>query len=83
MSYRKTLKYVREEIERSAESVLEIFKKIPEASKYSKKQLVKGFKVEVEHADTVGGDPLIIAKIVLDHLRETPDYYDKLVKAGL
>ena len=41
-------------------------------------QFRKGFEVEHEHADTVGGDKVTIAKIVLDHLAEDADYYTKL-----
>jgi hypothetical protein len=83
MNYKNTLKLVREEIDRSPESVMEIFSKIPRASKHSKKQLLKGFKVELEHTKTVGSNPETIANIVLDHLAEYPDYYDKLAAAGL
>ncbi len=43
-------------------------------------QFAKGLKVEHEHADTVDGDELTMAKIVLDHLREDPKYYTKLAK---
>lgn len=41
-------------------------------------QFLKGFEVEQEHADTVGGDKVTIAKIVLDHLEEDVEYYTKL-----
>lgn len=41
-------------------------------------ELSEGIKVEAEHSDTVGDDPLIHAKIALDHLKELPDYYTKL-----
>ena len=43
-------------------------------------QFLKGYSVEMEHADTVGGDKVTIAKIVLDHLAEDVRYYDKLEK---
>lgn len=82
MSFNR-LKFVREEIDRSPKIALDVFRGLPGASKYRPSQLVKGFKVEMEHADTVNGDPVTIAKIVLDHLREHPDYYDRLQKAGL
>lgn len=77
------LKLVREKIDRSPEIALEVFKGLPEAAQYSPAQLLKGFKTELEHAKTVNGDPVLVAKIVLDHLREHPDYYDRLEKAGL
>lgn len=44
-----------------------------------KKQLEKGIKVEMEHTKNRG----IAKKIAMDHLTETPNYYDKLLKAGL
>lgn len=42
-------------------------------------QIKKGIEVEMEHTD----DPKIALKIALDHIKEDPKYYDKLVKAGL
>lgn len=48
-------------------------------------QLEKGMRVEMEehgsgHPDTdvIGSDPVKAAKIALAHLREIPDYYDRL-----
>jgi len=38
----------------------------------------KGFAVEMEHLGTLGGDRVKVAKVVLDHLRERQDYYDRL-----
>ena len=43
------------------------------------KQIKKGIEVEMEHTD----DPKIALKIAIDHIKEDPKYYDKLVKAGL
>ena len=42
-------------------------------------QIKKGIEVEMEHTD----DPKVALKIALDHLKEDPKYYDKLIKAGL
>ena len=42
-------------------------------------QIKKGIEVEMEHTD----DPKVALKIALDHIKEDPKYYDKLVKAGL
>lgn len=83
MKFKEALKYVREQLDRSPEEVLSLFKSLPNSDKHSQDQLLKGFKVEIEHAKTVGGNPEIIAKIVLDHLKEDPKYYEKLSKAGL
>ncbi len=40
----------------------------------------KGFAVEMEHWGTVDHDRVKVAGIVLDHLRERQDYYDRLEK---
>jgi hypothetical protein len=45
--------------------------------------LLEGMQVELEHCDVSEGDPVLSARIALAHLRETPDYYEKLKKAGL
>jgi len=47
---------------------------------YDLDQFVKGYKVEQEHKDVTKGDPVSTAKIVLAHLDEKPDYYDRLEK---
>jgi hypothetical protein len=41
---------------------------------------IKGCDHELEHWQTVNGDPEIIAGIALDHLREIPKYYQMLEK---
>lgn len=43
----------------------------------------KGMKVEMEHNDLTGGDPVKIGDIVKAHLDEDPEYYSKLEKEGL
>lgn len=45
---------------------------------FDHEQFAKGLKVEQEHYLTSGGDETLVAGIVLDHLREIPDYYDRL-----
>jgi hypothetical protein len=42
-------------------------------------QLKKGVEVEMEHTD----DRRAALKIAMDHIKEDPNYYDKLEKAGL
>lgn len=42
-------------------------------------QIKMGIEVEMEHTN----DPKIALKIALDHLKEDPHYYTKLIKAGL
>lgn len=44
---------------------------------------LKGMAVEQEHAHTVNGDQVDVAAIVLDHLKEDPEYYDKLARVEL
>lgn len=43
-------------------------------------QLQKGMNVELEHIDVTKGDLDKTFKIVLAHLKESIDYYDKLKK---
>jgi hypothetical protein len=40
----------------------------------------RGYKVEMEHKDVTGGDPVKTAKIVLAHLKENDRYYSLLEK---
>ena len=42
--------------------------------------LLKGMKVEREHRDIYGCDPVMAARVALAHLRERRDYYDRLEK---
>lgn len=42
-------------------------------------QLQQGIAVEKEHTD----DPAVAKKIAKDHIKEKPDYYKQLKKAGL
>ena len=44
--------------------------------RFSCKTLEKGTQHEFEHTD----NRIVAQKIALDHLREHPDYYDKLPK---
>ena len=52
--------------------------------RFGVEQVRKGMDVELEHGtrfpdlDVTGDDPLITAKIALAHLREFPDYYERL-----
>lgn len=55
-------------------------KDVPEETKQS---ILAGMNEEREHCDITAGDPILTAKIALSHLREEPDYYEKLKKAGL
>lgn len=49
-------------------------------------QLRRGMTVELEHGrrdpltNVTDDDPLVTAKIALAHLREFPDYYDRLAR---
>jgi hypothetical protein len=52
--------------------------------KYTVEDVATGMKVETEHGtrfpdlDVTGDDPVLTAKIALAHLREFPDYYERL-----
>jgi hypothetical protein len=48
--------------------------------KFNHEEFSRGYTVEKEHKAVTKGNPVLTAKIVLDHLREVPDYYTKLVK---
>jgi hypothetical protein len=54
--------------------------------KFDVEQFRQGMDVELEHGlvdpetDVTGGDPLITGKIAWAHLKEFPDYYDRLEK---
>ncbi len=51
---------------------------------YTAEDVAKGMNVELEHGtqfpdlDVTGNDPVVTVKIALAHLREFPDYYDRL-----
>ena len=52
--------------------------------RYTVDDVATGMNVELEHGrrfpdlDVTGDDPVVTAKIALAHLREFPDYYDRL-----
>lgn len=69
------------------ERIVEVFKDLGmDLSKYSILQLIKGFKVELEHGvedpdtNVTNDDPVMTAKIAWAHLKEDSSYYDKLEK---
>ncbi len=54
------------------------------SERYTIEDVAQGMNVETEHGtrfpdlDVTGDDPVITAKIALAHLREFPDYYERL-----
>ena len=52
--------------------------------KFDVEQFRKGLNVELEHGtvdlntNVTNNDPIITGKIALAHLKESPDYYDRL-----
>ena len=46
---------------------------------FDQKQLMKGVRHEFEHTDDVA----TAMEIAMDHLKEDPEYYGKLEKAGI
>jgi hypothetical protein len=57
-----------------------------ESEKITLEALTAGMNVELEHGsrfpdlNVSGDDPIVSAKIALAHLREFPDYYQRLVR---
>lgn len=52
-----------------------------EWGRFSPEALARGMNVELEHQDVTGGDPLKTARVAVAHLRERPDYYERLAQA--
>ena len=54
------------------------------SEQYTVEDVAQGMNVETEHGtrfpdlDVTGDDPVITVKIALAHLREFPDYYERL-----
>jgi len=51
-----------------------------QAGGWTAADLERGIAVEREHDDVTHGDPELVKKIALAHLRERPDYYALLAK---
>ena len=64
------------------ELIAQLTEQLPEFAEVDVDMLIKGMNVEMEHFETVGGDPAIIAKITFDHMKEFPnvDYYAALAE---
>lgn len=52
---------------------------IARGRRYDPAELARGTRVEMEHTN----DPRVAQRIAKDHLREDPNYYTKLIAAGL
>lgn len=48
--------------------------------KFNAKQIQHGMNVELEHRNVTHGDAIKTAKIAIAHLKEDPNYYEKLAK---
>jgi Protein of unknown function (DUF5661) len=54
------------------------------SEEYDLEEVTAGMNVELEHGDrfpdldVTGNDPVVTVKIALAHLREFPDYYERL-----
>ena len=53
---------------------------VPAEDKAMLSEILKGMKVEQERSDVVGGDQEKILQLVMEHLKEDPEYYSKLEK---
>ncbi len=57
-----------------------------ESERFDAAAVLAGMQVELEHGartpelDVTGNDPVLTAKIALAHLREIPDYYERLLR---
>ena len=51
------------------------------ADRFSAEEFHKGMNEELEHYDITEGDPFETADIVLAHLKERDDYYERLEEA--
>lgn len=47
---------------------------------FSEEEFARGIRVEMEHQDVTRGDPVMTAKIAWAHLKELPDYYQRLAE---
>ena len=76
--------YKKEFIAKEAEAIG--FKLRVKWDKFDVDQFKRGMNVELEHGkmdpdtNVSNDDPLITGKITLAHLKESPDYYDRLEK---
>jgi hypothetical protein len=72
-------------LEDAAKAVTEIGIELPNES-FDLGDVLHGMDVELEHGtrysdlDVTGDDPTLTAKIALAHLREFPDYYERLAR---
>jgi len=57
-----------------------VLRRIDPGSRIDPAALLRGMNVELEHHDLTCGDPEDTGRIALSHLRERPDYYDRLEK---
>lgn len=53
---------------------------LKKAVKATVNEYEKGMKVEDEHRDITKGSKAVTSKIVKAHMKEIPDYYDRLEK---
>ncbi len=51
-----------------------------ETALFSEEEFARGVQVEMEHQDVTRGDPAMTGKIAWAHLKEMPDYYQKLAE---
>lgn len=49
-------------------------------ARFTPHDLLRGMRVESEHSDVTRCSPTMTAKIARAHLRERPDYYQRLKK---
>ena len=65
------------------ELIASLVEQMPELAEIDQEELEKGMAVEVEHYESLGQDMLAVAKVAVDHIKETPEgksYYDALAQ---
>ena len=60
----------------SFDDLIKLVELVPEIKEYDLEDFILGYCEEQEHLESVDGDEVKIAKIVLDHLKEDDEYYE-------
>ena len=61
----------------SFDDLIKLVELVPEIKEYDLEDFILGYCEEQEHLETVDGDEVKIAKIVIDHLKEDEEYYEE------
>jgi hypothetical protein len=69
-----------EKVQITPELIASLVEELPELADVDQSELEAGLESEQEHLESVGGEMITVAKIVLDHIKEFPgkQYYQAL-----